>query len=290
MTGLELNMPKCVLVPLWHCTLDVLREELVLQSPFWSQIAVQGYGKYLGFMVGPQALSKSWEAPLRKFSTAARDWGKLGLGLYYSSIAYSTYVLPILSFVAQLSAPPVEAIAAEEKALRDIIPGPYRWILPEDLYQAGELYGQGRSFPSLAILAKAAQARVYRLEAFRRGGLKTTKSSELSDKKDTVNRTSTLADSSSDAPAAPASNVGVGHTNDLESTALTKLWLGALVWVFLGSEVAEECLAIPAEAVVLHGLSSGASKWHQGACCNKKRHWFDTANGYGRPYPLSAWS
>jgi len=123
-------------------------------------------------MVGPQARSKSWEAPLHKYSTAARDWGKLGLGFYYSSLAYSIYVLPILSFVAQLSAPPVEAYAAEEKALRDIIPGPYRWILPEDLFHAGDLYGQGRSFPSLAILAKAAQARVYRLEAFRRGGLK----------------------------------------------------------------------------------------------------------------------
>ena len=73
--------------------------------------------------------------------------------------------------VAQLSAPPEEAFAAEERALRDVIPGPYRWILPEDLFHAGDLYGQGRFFPSLVILAKAAQAQVYRLEASCRGGL-----------------------------------------------------------------------------------------------------------------------
>ena len=94
--------------------------------------------------------------------------------------------------------------------------------------------------------------------------LETTSSSELSDKKDTVNRTSTLANSSSDAPAAPASNEGGDHTNDLESTTLTKNWLGARVWVFLGSEVAVACRK-PAGTVLSHGYSRGASKWHHPA-------------------------
>jgi hypothetical protein len=120
---------------------------------------------------------------LRKYSSAAREWGKLGLGFYYSALAYTIYVLPILSFVAQLSNPPEEAYIAEGKALRDIIPGPFRWILPEDLFHAGDLYGQGRSFPSLSILAKSAQARVCRLEAHRRGGLK------ISDKSEEINVT-----------------------------------------------------------------------------------------------------
>ena len=103
-------------------------------------------------------------------------------------------------------------------------------------------------------------------------GVGTTNPNELADKTDTVNRTSTLANSSSGTPTAPASNEGDGHTNDLEFTPLTKvLGLGALVWVFLGSEVAEACLAIPAEAVVLHGLSREACKWHQLAECNINR-------------------
>ena len=81
-----------------------------------------------------------------------------------------------------------------------------------------------------------------------------SKSNELSDKKEAVNRPSTLADSSGGTPAAPPSFKGVGHKDELESTTLRKLLgLGALVWVFLGSEVAEECQATPAEAVVLHG-------------------------------------
>ena len=138
--GLELNLPKCVMVPLWNCQLEELRAQLVLQSPFWSRIAVQGYGKYLGFMIGPLAINKTWEAPLRKYAAAARDWGKQRLGLYYSWMAYAIYVLPILSFVAQLSAPPAEAFEIESKALRDIVPGPYRWVLPADLFQAGCSY------------------------------------------------------------------------------------------------------------------------------------------------------
>ena len=30
---------------------------------------MQGFGKYLVYMVGPQALGKSWEAPIRKYPT-----------------------------------------------------------------------------------------------------------------------------------------------------------------------------------------------------------------------------
>ena len=92
-----------------------------------------------------------------------------------------------------------------------------------------------------------------------------SKKNELSDKKETVNRTSTLADSIGSTPAVPPSFKGVGHKNELESTTLRKLLgLGALVWVFLGSEVAVACRK-PAEAVVLHGCSRGASKWHHPA-------------------------
>ena len=91
------------------------------------------------------------------------------------------------------------------------------------------------------------------------------RTNELSDKKEAVNRTSTLANSSGGTPAVPPSFEGFGHKNELESTTLTKLlWLGALVWVFLGSEVAEACRK-PAETVLSHGSSRGASKWHQAA-------------------------
>ena len=80
-----------------------------------------------------------------------------------------------------------------------------------------------------------------------------SKSNELSDKKEAVNHPSTLADSSGGTPAVPPSFKGVGHKNELESTTLRKLLgLGALVWVFLGSEVAEACRK-PAKTVLSHG-------------------------------------
>ena len=79
-----------------------------------------------------------------------------------------------------------------------------------------------------------------------------TSSSELADKKEAVNRPSTLADSSGGTPAVPPSFKGVGHKNELESTTLTKNWLGAQVWVFLGGEVAVACRK-PAGTVLSHG-------------------------------------
>ena len=95
----------------------------------------------------------------------------MGLGMYYSALAYSIYVLPILSYVVQLCNVPEEAYEIESKALRAIIPGPYQWILPADLFVGGQEFGQGRSFPSLMNLAQAAKKRVEVLEGFQKGGL-----------------------------------------------------------------------------------------------------------------------
>ena len=170
--GLALNLPKCVVIPLWQVDYEILARDLHQRFPYWASVAIQGYGKYLGFFVGPSAEERTWAAPLRKYQDTARLWGKLGLGLHMSTIAYSIYVLPILSFVAQLSVPPPEAFDVEGKALRAIIPGPFQWILPQDLFRLGDLYGQGASFPSLKELALSAQKRVSIFENRSYGGLR----------------------------------------------------------------------------------------------------------------------
>ena len=51
-------------------------------------------------------------------------------------VAYAVYVLPILGFIAQLATPPEETYKLESKALRIMVPGPYRLALDEDLQQS----------------------------------------------------------------------------------------------------------------------------------------------------------
>ena len=123
-------------------------------------------------MIGPEADDQSWKKTVQKYFDNARMWGNLGLGLHYSTMAYLIYIFPILSFVAQLQNPPVWVLEAEEKALRLIIPGPYRWILKDDLFHLSECYGQKISLPSLAHVCSAAQKRVYTLEHIQKGGLR----------------------------------------------------------------------------------------------------------------------
>ena len=58
-SGLYLNMPKTVIVPLWSSPLEKIREDITRRSPCWSSVAVAGSAKYLGFVEGPDKGDKS---------------------------------------------------------------------------------------------------------------------------------------------------------------------------------------------------------------------------------------
>ena len=170
--NLELNMPKCVVIPLYLGTMESIGTDFRSRFPDWAAISVETKGTYLGMVIGPGAGQSSWDKPLKKFLGVAKSWGKLGMGLTYSAAAYAIYALPTLTFVGQLKSPSKEALLTEEKALRAIVPGPYRWILPKDLYYLSDLYGQGKSFPSLSQACSAAQRRVWQFEDKQQGGLR----------------------------------------------------------------------------------------------------------------------
>ena len=125
---------------------------------------------FLGFVIGPEHASRSWDKPLRKYIDRIRagSWSKFGL--HGASVIYNIIVLPVLSFVAQLERPPQHVLDAEVWGLRRVAPGPYRWALPTDLWYLRDL-GLSFRFRSLSRVAIAAQARVGHQEAVRIGGL-----------------------------------------------------------------------------------------------------------------------
>ena len=169
--GLSLNIPKCVLIPLWCVDLDMFRNDFARRFPGWAPVTIDSKGTYLGFVIGPGSENASWAKPIHKFRKAAKFWGQAGLGMQYSMLAYTIYALPILSYVGQLCEPPQEALDAETLAFRDLIPGPGNWRIQDDLWYMGDHFGQARSLPSLRHMCTAAQKRVYLWGSRAQGGL-----------------------------------------------------------------------------------------------------------------------
>ena len=169
--GLSLNLPKCVLIPLWPVDYAFYRHDFARAFPSWAGMTIAGKGVYLGFVIGPEAGHDSWTKPLAKYIKAAQFWGGLGLGMQYSVVAYTTYVLPILSYVAQICAPSDEALAYENRAIRLLFRGPGHWCSNNDLWFAADHFGQARNLPSLSHMCMAAKKRVELWEKYASGGL-----------------------------------------------------------------------------------------------------------------------
>ena len=129
------------------------------------------WGRYLGFAVGPERSTHSWDKPLAKYAKLLTSWCWRDLGLHGAAVIYNVFVLPVLLFVAQLEAPPPAALAAEDWGLRRVAAGPFRWILPSDLWRLRSGYGMCFRMRSLQWVATASHARVCWSEASATGGL-----------------------------------------------------------------------------------------------------------------------
>ena len=163
-SGLALNVPKTVLVPLDPVDLAAARTSIAAVVPGWAGTEVATAAKYLGVYVGPGRQDASWQAPLAKYLARAELWGKLGVGLHLSLQAYRVYIASVLLFVGQFEALPAGWPEHERRACTALLPGPNRWITPACLKELGAF-----SFPlalkDIASTVVAAKARVLKWEA-----------------------------------------------------------------------------------------------------------------------------
>ena len=173
-SGLELNVGKSVCIPLWLESLADIRVAMAREYSPWSALAVESFGVYLGIAIGPGSAGRSWDKPLLKYGLRIAHLLTQGPGLHAIILAYHALALSVLMFVGQLEAPPAAALEAERAALVQLVPGPHAWILPADPpeFHNLEALGQSRSFHSLVLSCRAAQARVVRYENVLHGGLK----------------------------------------------------------------------------------------------------------------------
>ena len=54
MSGLELNIPKTVVIPLFKDGVPQAQQHISQKSHSWKHIKISGVGTYLGFKMGPE--------------------------------------------------------------------------------------------------------------------------------------------------------------------------------------------------------------------------------------------
>ena len=68
---MELNLHKCVLVPLFVFVMEVIRKRLAEEIPGAANFIVAKVARYLGVWLEPNAKRLSWEGTLKKYVRAA---------------------------------------------------------------------------------------------------------------------------------------------------------------------------------------------------------------------------
>ena len=160
LSGLRLNLSKCVTIPLDGGSLETFKTRRQLNIPAWSTMPVATSGKYLGFMIGPGKEQSSWNGPVKKYLNIC-DMGRgHAIGLQFNVAMYNTFAISTLGFIGQLEQAPQFALDAETQGLRRAIKGPGNWAVNMDMWLLKEQFGQPRSCFSLALTARAAQLRV----------------------------------------------------------------------------------------------------------------------------------
>ena len=170
MSGLWLNIPKTIFIPLFPAPLAAVRARVASAAPSWGGANVCYQGKYLGFVIGPSSGGSSWAKPLRKYEERVRVWASTNAGSFLSSLAYRIYAFSVLGFVAQLARPPPQWDALEEKMLGKLFTGPAEWLPPYALHQGCSL-GLPAAIPDLRIVSLAARFRVLHRESRADGGV-----------------------------------------------------------------------------------------------------------------------
>ena len=159
-SGLKLNLNKCVIMPLDGTPLEEFSEKRDLWIPAWKLMPVALSGKYLGYYIGPGKGTLSWNEPVRKYNNRCSMGDGHGMGMYYNINIYNTFAMSTLGFICQLENPPREALDAETKGIKVAVKGPPKWASGPDLWQLQLSYGQAQAPRSLLLMAQAAQLRV----------------------------------------------------------------------------------------------------------------------------------
>ena len=164
-TALQLNAPKCVVVPLWaHNTMhttSVMKDVLLQFAPLWARAPVAGFATFLGFPVGPGASADDpWTAPLAKLMSRSREIFASGASPSLAGALLQQRGIAALTYVAQFTPPPPGIIRTDVQVLSRVLRAPGIFICRQVAAHMQAIFKISCSLPSATCWAALLRARV----------------------------------------------------------------------------------------------------------------------------------
>lgn len=125
-TGLQLKIPKCVLIPLFDGIGDL--QAWLARQPEIRDVAVQSFGRYLGIEVGPGAHDAQWGEVVRKMRGRIGEIRNAGKSLAARVFMFNSYVSSVFGYKAQFSDVPPKVLQAYKNATQQITRAPWQAI------------------------------------------------------------------------------------------------------------------------------------------------------------------
>ncbi len=159
-SSLQLNLAKCVIVPLGRFSdYDLAAEKVLVHSPAWQEMQICSSAEYLGFILGPGSPDLQWGNATAKAKRAAEVWAKIGCGFFYSLLACNIFVFPVLTYIGQLARTGTAVKECSDYVIRKMFVGPGNW-LPPDLLQHVKLLGMPTNIRDIETSVFASKVRV----------------------------------------------------------------------------------------------------------------------------------
>jgi hypothetical protein len=174
-SSMEINWDKSVAVPLGTCARAAIASTEA-RLPEDLRLRVETSAKYLGVYLGPDARSRSWDGPRKKFLSRLDDfdWRRLGWSMLIK--VYNVYLLSTLLYVGQYYEPDAATLAAEDTAIRRIFGGPAGGITLEEAQTLQVNFHFPVAPKNLRHVCDAAKLRLWFWENRQGGGIQAAQS------------------------------------------------------------------------------------------------------------------
>jgi endonuclease/exonuclease/phosphatase family metal-dependent hydrolase len=136
---LEVNPGKSVVIPLWDLGRFEARRWLLDCLPSWGAFKVQLWGRFLGYLIGPEAADERWTLSLDKYWQRGMTARTAGGGFFGNLLHYQIYGSSVLGYLLQLAEPPGQAFALERRILQYLTHGPWHAMPNEGLLALADL-------------------------------------------------------------------------------------------------------------------------------------------------------
>ena len=153
---LEVNPGKTVVIPLWDHGRFEARRWLVDCLPSWAAFKVRLWGRFLGYLMGPEAAEHRFDLTLDKYRQRGMSARTAGGGFFGNLMHFQIYGSSVLGYLLQLAEPPKQAFALERRILQYLTHGPWQALPNEGLLALADLgfHDEPRAIRDISVAAR----------------------------------------------------------------------------------------------------------------------------------------